>query len=168
MKWLRKFSCISLLVLSFFFAGLLSKNERFLFSSKLNVHEKLQLIPLKEQESLEFFFLYALSQEGFAFTLFGDKPLSIGCFYEMPSIVVDSTPHSIYETTYQMFTALHPSAMKLKKGWRVWQKYQHLFPSRRFAIRGFEKCVGDSPGFLIINKNAFLKAVAQHKDDFER
>jgi len=90
--------------------------------------------------------------DNFAYTLFGDKPVSLGGhFLELPEanrIFLDFP--SIYW-----------------KRWEVWKKYAEHFLMKNYLL--FEQDAGENRKFIFfINKQAFVLCVKRHQAIFDR
>src|ERR1700690_3914855 len=77
--------------------------------SKNEITEKIESIPLTDREIIEKFFRTLLFYHPFAYTLFGDKPVSTMLF----DLKNDQKPQLFYVSS---------------KGYETWKKYAHLFP----------------------------------------
>ena len=115
--------------------------------TKSNVQDKIQAIPYEDRDILERFFRDLLFFHEFAYTLFGDKPVSVEWF--------DSdNPRrpGIFRTSSQ--------------GYRTFEKYAHLFPSQHYLILCCEDLEEDLCEFTLINKKAFQQTFEAHKKKF--
>ncbi len=97
----------------------------------------------------------SLINDHFAYTLFGDKPVSLAARFML-------TP---WENTIE---GIQCSGVFWKK-WKVWEQYKHLFPIKNFLLikelsrnRNFKIL-----NVLIINKIEFIKTVNKHLPLFE-
>lgn len=104
-------------------------------------------IPKEDIDTLENFFAYMVSYECFGYVLFGDKPMSAGGF----------------DTHFTLQNSLSEGAVKQRRlylGWKTWEKYASLFPSKKFILRISKNPI--SPSFywiVLINKDACLKCI---------
>jgi|GEM_PF-3354338 len=80
----------------------------------------LQMVPEKDQKALTSFFQLVLCQYNFAYTLFGEKPVSIVTYFDHIS-----SDNMHYPREYLTFT----------KEWKIWQQYASLFPSNTFVLK---------------------------------
>jgi hypothetical protein len=71
-----------------------------------------------EARDLEVFFLHNICHEGWAYTLFGYKPISFGC----------------KDRFFSSIASIIPPAYGMREGWKVWQKIQSQLPHSRFVI----------------------------------
>ena len=123
-----------------------------------DVGEKLKTIPEPDREDIRLLFHTILFKDHGVYTLFGDKPISVsGDFLVTP-----------YENVLE--------GMKCGgifwKQWQTWDKYKHLFPSRKYIFLREPNVLGDSESYevdliFIINKDEFIKTVDNHKSLFE-
>lgn len=114
---------------------------------KSEVIERIQTIPLKDRERIEKLFRDHLFFYEFAYTLFGDKPVSSGCFDRK------------HEETPELF-CIQPD------GYLAWEKYAHLFPSKNYLFLFFEDMEADCYELTLINKQAFRRIVDKHREKF--
>jgi hypothetical protein len=114
-------------------------------------------IPQEEKAELEDLFKALMFQDSFAFTLFGSKPVSWESRYYFDS-QKSKNPRAL-------FMGFLRSTLKIKNGWKVWQKYCSLFPSSSYLFNGFED--DDSFSIVLINKKAFLKTASQYEKEFK-
>ncbi|MBS0626291.1 MAG: hypothetical protein JSS32_09600 [Verrucomicrobia bacterium] len=127
----------------------------------LSFSRKLNAIPQKDREQIEWFFRF-LSWDTH-FVLFGSKPMGFCGFLEQePPQEYRSLDH-FEDFAYRFMLPI----LKLNKGWNLWKKYEHLFPSSRFLlIENHDK--SRSTIIFMINKSEFLKTVEENINDFRR
>jgi len=101
-----------------FILFLLSLSLDFVHAS---IQECLSQIPKDEQKALEKYFRVLVEREGFGYTLLGSKPVSLTHWNEDYGFY-QSMGCGVLESTY------------LRAGFKVWKKYQHLFPSKKFIL----------------------------------
>jgi hypothetical protein len=123
-----------------------------------HVSRALSKIPKEDKETLEAFF-FELYFSGGAYVLFGNKPMSICLFTELN--YSGKTP---LKNIIELSTCLHLQNIKANRGWKVWKKYEYLFPSSQFAI--IENKGPDYITIAIVNKRNFLKIVEDNMDIF--
>jgi hypothetical protein len=110
-------------------------------------HQILVDIPSEDLEVLEEFFRDLLFLQGFAYTLFGDKPVSI--------------------ENYDRDNPQKPDVFATScKGYTAWKKYAHLFPQEHYIFVFHEPADKDTYEMTLINKKAFLQMVDKHKKKF--
>ncbi len=109
----------------------------------------LQALPEKDLKTLDSFFQILCREYDFAYTLFGNKPMSMACY----SSSLGST--AIY----------HPAEyLNLEKGWELWENYKTLFPSKQFV---FKKCTDNISAIFLLNKQLVLDHILQNQKKFE-
>lgn len=111
---------------------------------------------IEEQDFKYFndFIKHHFYRDNFAYTLFGDKPLSLGAF-----ALVE--PVSVINPLF-----LHFNSISLKR-WETWKKYAKYFPMRNYLL--FEQDGGDNRKFIFfINKLAFVSCVKNHQAIFDK
>lgn len=99
-------------------------------------------IPQTDRQPLNAFFRNLLFSRGFAYTLFGDKPISVAEF----DLEAD-----------QLFSV--PS-----DGYWMWKKYASLFPSDRYVFLFYED---KNCEITLINKKAFYQIIREHQEQFD-
>jgi hypothetical protein len=120
-----------------------------------SVTELLQKIPKEHREDLNHLFtLIFLEQDG-AYTIFGDKPLSLTGAFILP--------------TWQ--TTLSRKGGCMGHLWKIWQNYQHLFQFKKYIMTSEISKIGPSDRtafhIFVINKKAFINTVIKHLALFE-
>lgn len=123
-------------------------NLSALASLRNEAREVIQTIPPADQKVLEEFFRKLLFFNGFAYTLFGDKPVSTECF-------------DLKENNAELFRI---SSL----GYRTWKKYVHLFPKNRYLFLFYENTDEDVCEITLINKKSFHEIVAINKEGFTK
>jgi hypothetical protein len=101
------------------------------------------IIPPEERTILEKFFRKLLFSQGFAYTLFADKPISVDDFD--------------FEESRELF---HVSS----KGYHLWKKYAHRFPSKNYIFLFYEN--KNECEITLINKPAFRRIAQEHRNKF--
>lgn len=108
---------------------------------KPSISHRIQLIPPKEREILEKFFRRLFYHADFSYTLFGLKPMGS----------IDYNLHFLSSPQFYKNPEHHLYLMALdEKSWKIWEKYQHLFPMEKYAFINIRK--NSSFGFLLVNK----------------
>ncbi|NGX61642.1 MAG: hypothetical protein K940chlam9_01131 [Chlamydiae bacterium] len=114
---------------------------------------------VRESFYLREFFRIAISEEHFGYTLFFDKPMStMGFFLRCPSKEMSNA----YQNKL------------LKKGWKVWKKYETSFPHSRFLLFEEEESFFDKENkhtikvcnLYLIHKKEFLSQIVANWDLF--
>ena len=107
----------------------------------------IQSIPKEDCIVLESFFRNLLFFHGFAYTLFGDKPISEEYFEienpEKPDLYISPN-----------------------RDQRIWSKYAHLFPSSKYIFLFYENTEEHLDEITLINKKAFHQTFAANKQKF--
>jgi hypothetical protein len=131
----------------FFLICLLIHLPLFASPQKNLAQHILSTIPAEELTVLEEFFRELLFAHGFAYTLFGDKPISIENYDrdhpEKPDVFATSC-----------------------KGYKVWEKYAPLFPQRHYIFLFYEDPISDTYEITLINKQAFLQTTSRYGGKF--
>jgi hypothetical protein len=124
-------------LLLFCFSSLLAQE----IDNKPSISHRIQSIPSKEREILEKFFRRLFYHADFSYTLFGLKPMG-SIDYNLHFL---SSPHFYKNPEHHLYL------MALdEKSWKIWEKYQHLFPMEKYAFINVKK--NSSFGFLLVNK----------------
>ena len=128
------------------------------FHKPIDVAKVLEALPQEDRESLEWLFRDFWDS---SYVLFGSKPMSICCMEK-----IDPYNPQISEVSDVMSSIgrLHLSNLARVKGWEVWKKYRHLFPSSKFVF--FENHNAKKPLIILINKQSFLKKIQENVDYF--
>lgn len=129
-----------------------------LFNSLLhstNIVTILENISDKDKEDINLLFSYLIKKDQFAFTLFGDKPVSFSGYFIL--------------TPWENIIEQVPAYPNFSKSWQIWEKYKNLFTFKNYLIlneKDDQKNCKMSH-IIIINKKAFLKTIYQHLSLFE-
>lgn len=129
----------------------------FFFSCSKDVPENkpkelLQNISEEDKEKLSNFFALLLKEHScFAYTLFGDKPISVADFSLRPYIYSTYQPSS-----YEVF----------REGIQIWERYASQFTSKQFVIKPEIENLKHASIYLI-NKPAVIKTVNTHLAVFQ-
>lgn len=114
---------------------------------KEEIKEIIQTIPSADLKILEDFFRELLFCHGFAYTLYGDKPMSVESFD-----LGDAGKSELFCTS--------------SDGFKIWKKYAHLFPSKNHIFLFYEDKEKDSCEISLINKHAFQQIISKNKEKF--
>ena len=100
----------------------------------------------------DFFYWLCILDDGGGYTLFGSKPMAISSIYRgIGSIFYPSNQATL--------------GKRAMRGFEVWEKHKHLFPSKRFFLKKLPR--GDFlDDFVILNKQATLRAIKENFDLF--
>lgn len=118
--------------------------------SKKDDSNNLSLISDKDQLLLEQFLREVLYEERLIYVLCGSKPMGTCAYLSSP---IEETSHN----------------KKIREGWKVWCRYQHLFPSQKLFI----KSIGDEDRenyitLLFLHKPHFKDTLENHRKIFEK
>ena len=128
-------------------------------SQKQDITRKLQFLSTDEKFFLEAFFRTLISTEDGSYVLFGNKPTSLMFYEEWHSY----DPHPI--SSFPSGSDFSPQ----KKGFEIWQKHQHLFPLKTYAIIKTESHLSNHYAALfLIHKQRLLKILNQNFIDFQK
>lgn len=114
---------------------------------KAYVQQQLAQMPENDRDVLRLYFETLLAQN-FAYTLFGDKPVSADGYYA-PAYGDNSMKSAV-----------------LRHGKQVWLKYCHLFTGERFAFVYQQR--DDFEDVYLLNKKAVLDTVGMHLCEFRK
>lgn len=115
------------------------------------LHDRVQSIPFDDRVALERFFKRLFFHGDFAYTLFGQKPMG-SIDYNMDLLRLPR----LYQEHQE-----HLLLMALdNKDWKIWEKYQILFPMKTFALIKIEKAT--CFGFLLVHKKQSLEVIKEN------
>lgn len=117
-----------------------------------SVKEILDRIPQEEVEVLKHLFTF-LDGDHFAYTLFGDKPLSLSGDFTL-------TP---WNNTLAGFS----SGGVFWKRWEVWEKYKRFFPMKNYLLIKEPSKHVNSDNIILINKKEFIKIINKNLSLFQ-
>ena len=114
------------------------------------INELLETIPAEDRKTLEQFFQFLFLDNEFSYTLFGEKPITVTIITAQPRLEC-AIEHLISE-----------------KGWEVWTRYQHLFPSSRFIVK--RDIFGENLAITIslINKAFVYQKISENLPIFQK
>ncbi len=161
-KWV-----LAILVGWIFFVALfiLKPNAFFYSSTTLNVERILKTLPEEDKTALEVFF-YSLSEASFPYVLFGNKPMAICSFSETPSFQDLLGVYQIKDLMDFFFSSMNIRNLRIQRGWNIWKKYEHLFPSSNYVL--LENRFHNWTTIILINKYHFLKVIEENIEDFKK
>jgi hypothetical protein len=147
----------------FLVAGLLVSCSLFLLPlfifKKQNITRKLQSFTNEEKFFLEAFFRTLISTDNGSYVLFGDKPASLMVYREWQNY--DVQPIS----RFPCGSDFSPE----RKGFEIWQKYQHLFPSKTYVFVKVGSCFSKRmTAVFFIHKERLLNILSKNFIDFQR
>ncbi len=120
------------------------------YSSLLNA-DPICAPPQDDLQTIEKLFKYLMFEEGFAYTLFGSKPMS--------TIGFDKSTPIEYQEEYA-----HP-LFELEDWWNTWIEYQDLFPMENYRL--FSTSHDSWFEVFLINTSLFKNVVDSHLALFE-
>jgi hypothetical protein len=122
-----------------------------------SVEEILQVIPKKDRQRLEHFFLKSIDWDAMGYVLFGDKPMAY-----LDGIDKKLEPFNSFGS---FLYAISPRRIQAENGFKTWRKYAKLFPMNRFVFLYEENETALSGVF--INKQSFVNKVQECAEDFK-
>jgi hypothetical protein len=145
-------SCLVIVVMLLFLS--FQKNQN------ASVAQKLKNIPQEERLCLDFLFRSHFSTLGYC--LFGSKPIAV-IGYDDPLEEINDV-NDLLDDGYSSF---HSDNLKIYRGWKLWQKYQHLFPMSNYAFIKSKNFSENNHALLVfINKEEFKNVVQNYLNDF--
>jgi hypothetical protein len=114
----------------------------------LSIQQKVQSIPEHDRIILQDFFQSLYADGDFAFTLFGNKPIAM-------------SDHRIELTFLEASPTARKKAIIQIRGWAIWKKYRHLFPTTQFFMFG-NKDQNTSFSIRLVAKKQCLKSIQGH------
>jgi len=110
----------------------------------------LNSLSARERQDIEALFRELFLHEGFAYTLFDEKAMAFTAYFtRVPSMNVHCG------LTYP------PS----DSWWKTWEKYQSLFPMKRFALLTTQDYIHNSVRIYLINKKLYFKVLEVSRPD---
>lgn len=125
------------------------------FNKRSSVVSKIQEIPLSDRSAIDTFFRIFLLKNAGAYVLFGDKPAAFDAYFTAcPEEIISSNNRSVWEN------------MQLRKGWEAWEKYKHLFPSKRFLLQS-RLTDDDRVEIVLLHKQRVVRIIKENLTDFQ-
>lgn len=115
-----------------------------------DVCKNLDRIPKEEREGIVYLFQRLMYETPMAYTLFGDKPLTIELFPLSPNL-------------WWVVECSHQAGMLTNI--KVWKKYADLFPSHNFVLK--DKVEDNRLEITLINRSACSKVISENLDLFQ-
>ncbi|MGE0198958.1 MAG: hypothetical protein AB7N99_01740 [Simkaniaceae bacterium] len=137
----------------------------FALFASFDVSKVLKEIPPMEQKYIETFFRHITIQESCGFTLFGEKPLSLGGFWELNDFHFS---HEVLDPIGFILETCSYTNNLIQKGWKAWNQYRHLFPENNFLV--FDSKFNFSKNYhliVFINKNRFTQVFNENVETFQ-
>lgn len=137
---------------AYFFAPFSSIGQRN------HVRKVLKSMTEEERMKLDIFFRLILFKGQFAYSLYGDKPMSEVNY-------VERCERGDYGGI--RYSNLSMANEVLRCGWQIWQQYRSYFPAKNYLLYHFV-CENDAENafILLINKKAFERTFAENRADF--
>lgn len=125
----------------------------FSFVLRADLSSQLDQLPKEDRATLESLFKFIFKTDHGAYTLFGDKPVSLSGDFTL-------TP---WENTIE---GMRCGGLFWKK-WAVWETYKHMFPFTHYLMLR-EPAKGSSIHYVIvINKKEFIKIFNENLNLFQ-
>jgi hypothetical protein len=122
---------------------------------------KAENISPDEQQEIKSLFRDLFFYDVFAYSLFGDKPLSISRAILNSASQIDKLKLlSLDGYCFSILEHYCEPSTHLKKKWETWCKYKDAFQTKKYFL--FQKKIGSQIRLFIINKAAFLRTVNEH------
>lgn len=157
------FIYIILIFLSSFHLDAGEKNE----ASLRVIEEKLSSITPYDRNEIKLLFRDLFFNQGFAYSLFGDKPLSFSetsLFKPTSDQLVNLLSIDGYCQT-MLTPCCEPSSI-LEKRWAIWNKHKDLFCFNNYIL--FIKLIDRKLSIVIINRSQFRKIFDKNIDLFRK
>ena len=120
------------------------------------VKQQIHLIPIEDQRILTLFFKRLFYRGDFLYVLMGAKPMG-------------SIDYNLRLITSPLMNKRYKQLMVLdRKGWKVWNKYQHLFPMKNYCFIAAEGPTQEPCfTFFLINKPKCLLLICKNLNLFQ-
>ncbi len=133
-------------------------------------------MPRKDKRKLEFFFREMCFLEGWAYTLWGSKPVSIDNYTEPKEVIRQNLKYDTLKTKILgcfwppnwgiICYVCNPTQLKIKNGWNTLNKYSYLVDKSQFAL--FSDCCDNATvSMTLVNKTALHNIVSIHFKEFQ-
>lgn len=133
-----------------------------------DIRAKIAQIPEDEKSDLKFFLRKLMFRSTFAYTLFGDKPMSFEDLIK---------EECVWKHYMRSFTSIDYGLdlFRYQRGWKVWKKYERLFPLKKFIFVQQEypdsKQIPAQLGHVsvtLVHKDNFFAILKQYSQDFKK
>lgn len=132
-----------------------------------NVLTTFYSIPAEEQLQIKSLFSDLFKYEQFAYSLFGDKPMSFSDFllnnYSAKQLLEFLSLKDYCQDTLENFVELSNA---VKKKWEIWKKNRSKFRLKKYLL--FEKNIGDQKRIFLINIESFNTIINKNINLFKR
>jgi hypothetical protein len=140
---------ISRYLKSLFLCSLFIMNN---FIQATSINEIITTFPLEDYTDLEQVFYRLINENNFGYTLFGDKPVSIGSYFKL--------------TPWENFIELGQRNEIFWKKWKIWEKYKNKFQIKNYLL--IKESSNVTNEIILINKKAFINMLIKHQNIFEK
>ncbi len=122
----------------------------------LPLEEIFKEISKEDRENISSLFAFLIKQDHFAYTLFGDKPLSL-------------SSHFVLTPWENIIEHINSSDELFWKKWKIWKKYEHLFPLNNYLLLKEESRNNNYQMIylILINKEEFIKTLKKNLTLFQ-
>ena len=127
------------------------------------IENALQTLSQEDRTALEWFFESNI--DSFPYVLFGNKPMGITAFVEVPSFPEFLEAYDVTDWVDFFFNSINSRNLKLKRGWNLCKQYEYLFPSSNYIF--IENRWNNWVTIILINKKAFLCTVEKNIEIFQ-
>ncbi|MBA3238085.1 MAG: hypothetical protein H0T62_07025 [Parachlamydiaceae bacterium] len=138
-----------------FFLPLLAFSESFEVKPNKqveNLQSLLASMPIEDKYELESLFRLLIADGDFAYTLFGDKPVSCSDFF----VDFEKLGFFLNQSSFDLLSAAH-------KGLVVWEKYKPFFESSPFNLVSYSTQDYDWIGFVLYHKEKVKTLYEKHQ-----
>lgn len=135
------------------------------FQKSQSILEKIAALPPEEKELLKMLFIDLFRVHGFAHALYGSKSIALTDYH------VDEIKKNISIDSYCKDLLNREGGAPVSfylKGWKIWEKYQHLFKTPLYILKKHQISNSNSIFLILINKKAFLQTVKKNIKSFKR
>lgn len=124
----------------------------------LIIREKLKALSPQERQDLAFFITQITSFDQYPYTLVGYKPMSI-C-----SVIAENSK-DLRASSQEAFKG--PRHQILMRGYLVWEKYQSLFPRKRYILIDYSFLGKGRRELALICLKLCMTTIQEHLSDFQ-
>jgi hypothetical protein len=121
------------------------------------LHQKLQTIPFEDRCYLEVFFRALISEESGCYVLFGDKPAAMMTYEDRKPLQLSLSSRGSWI-----------GFSKRELGFKIWKKYQHLFPFSSYVIVNTRGLSPSSEAVFLIHRQRLLTTLNQNFKEFQK
>ena len=116
------------------------------------------------------FFRDLLFKNPGAFTLFGTKPISTACLYQLLSVAEEEKQKAFYDSLSEKQKAtLRKKKYNFEANFKKWQEIKQRFPISQYLFGTFPSpCEEKTDVLLFVNIEMTLRTLLKYYDDFRR